>query len=371
MTEIARGNGRNLKRGNLINFGKFLRTLSVISLLGTGATAQTTLSQITDTVNNPDGTPFTGTLSLTWTGTSYSSINGASPYSTSTRIYNGVLSVRVAPSTSASPAGFYLAVYTSSDGRTSWVETWQVGPSTSALTLSQVRSTANSTNSGSSSGGSTLAIGQVTGLSSYLNALSSSLNTVTSTVGGFNSTVGGLSNTVSNLQSTVNTLVTNTNSGSASASFIDGEAPSGIVNGSNSSFTLSNVPAPASSLMLTKNGILLQSNQDYTLSTSTINFVNSANPQTGDVLRASYRIGTTGQANFVDASTPLGIINGSNLVFALSSNPIGSSLKLFKNGFLLINTVDYTLTGSTITFSNATSTPSAGDSLLAYYRISN
>lgn len=354
----------------MTTFGRYLQTLTITTSLlvtGTEAVAQTQ-TQITDTVNNPDGTPFNGTLSITWTGTSYSS-TGTAPYSTSTKIYNGVLSIRLAPSTSAVPAAFYLAVYTSSDGRSSWVETWQVGPSTAALTLSQVRTTAGST---TTTGGSTatIAIGQVTGLSAYLNAISSSLNTVNSTVGGFNSTIGGLSNTVSNLSSTVNYLATNAASSASTASFIDGETPGGSVGGNNAVFTLANIPSPASSLLLTSNGILLSS-QDYSLSGSTVTFFSLTRPQTGDSLLASYRLGTTGQSSFVDAAVPNGAIDGHNLNFTLASAPAGSSLKLFKNGFLLFANVDYTLSGSTITFANLTSTPTIGDTLLAYYRTSN
>lgn len=354
----------------MTKFGQFLRTFTITTfLLGTGATAQTTLSQITDTVSNPDGTPFNGTLSLTWTGSSSASINGAAPYSTSTKIYNGVLSVRLAPSTSASSGGFYLAVYTSSDGRSSWVETWQVGPSTAALTLNQVRSAISNTPTGG--GVATLGIGQVSGLSSYLNAISSSLNTMTSTVGGFNSTVGGLTNTVSNLQTTVNNLVTNSTNNAITASFIDGEVPQGTIDGSNSVFTLANVPAPTSSLLLSRNGILLSAGQDYSISAATVTFMNNARPQTGDTLLASYRLGTVGQSSFVDAQTPGGQMDGNNLVFTLTSAPTGSSLKLFKNGFLLLNNVDYSLSGLTIRFSNTTSTPTIGDTLLAYYRTGN
>lgn len=351
-------------------FGHFLQTLTITtSLLGTGALAQTTLSQIADTVNNPDGSPFNGSLSITWTGAATASVSSATPYSTNVKIYNGVLSVKLAPSTTAVPAGFYLAVYTSSDGRTSWVETWQVGPSAAALTLSQVRTTTPPATSGGST--NTLGIGQVTGLSAYLNAISSSLNTMTTTVGGFSSTVGGLSNTVSNLQSTVTALSASVGSGAGSATFIDGEIPAGTIDGTNAQFTVASIPSPASSVLLSRNGILLVAGQDFSLSGSTITFLSNAKPLVGDTLLASYRLGTASSTNFVDAETPRGTVDGTNLTFTLGATPTGSSLRLFKNGFLLIGGTDYVLSGSTITFSNRTSTPSTGDTLLAYYRTGN
>ncbi len=348
-------------------FGHFLQTLTVISsLLGGSAAAQTGLSVINDTVSNPDGTPFNGTLALTWTGTS-ASANGAAPYSTSVKIYNGVLSIRVVPSTTASPAAFYLAVYTSGDGRTSWVETWQVGPSAAPLNLSQVRSTVPNAVAAPTS--ATLGIGQVTGLGSYLNAVSNSLNTVTTTIGSFNTTVGSISNTVSNLQTTVNTLVANAGSGTNGTTFVDSEIPQGPINSSNTTFTLAHIPAPVSSLLLSRNGILLSSGSDFALSGATVTFFNNALPQTGDSLLASYRLGNAGQTGFVDAERPLGTVDGSNLNFSLAAPPASSSsLRLYKNGFLLAIGVDYNLSGSSITFLNLTSTPAAGDTLLAYYR---
>ena len=351
----------------MTKFGHSLRTVTVTScLLSSSAVAQTGLSVINDTVANPDGTMFNGTLALTWTGTS-ASANGAAPYSTSVKIYNGVLSIRVAPSTTASPAAFYLAVYTSGDGRTSWVETWQVGPSASPLNLSQVRSAVPNTTTAPTS--ATLGIGQVTGLSSYLNAISNSLNTVTSTVGSFNTTLGSLSNTVSDLQTTVTTLASNAQSGANSATFVDGEVPQGTVNGSNATFALANIPSPVSSLLLSRNGILLSSSSDFAISGSTVTFFGNALPQTGDSLLASYRLGTSGQASFTDAERPLGTINGSNLTFSLAAAPsTPSNLRLYKNGFLLVIGVDYNLSGANITFLNLTSTPSLGDTLLAYYR---
>jgi len=65
------------------------------------------------------------------------------------------------------------------------------------------------------------------------------------------------------------------------------ETPSGSINGSNQTFTLSATPSPASSLKLYVNGQLMASGgEDYTLSGNTITF-NTA-PPTGSVIRAWY-----------------------------------------------------------------------------------
>lgn len=76
--------------------------------------------------------------------------------------------------------------------------------------------------------------------------------------------------------------------------FVDSEVPLGTINGSNSSFTLSSIPDPASSLIVTRNGLVLTSGTDFTLSGTTITFVNDAQPELGAVLRARYRTGCIG-----------------------------------------------------------------------------
>lgn len=64
---------------------------------------------------------------------------------------------------------------------------------------------------------------------------------------------------------------------------------------------------------------------------------------------------------------PAGLINGVNVTFTLAHAPSpATSLQLILNGVTLHSGVgnDFTLAGSTITFSNA---PTAGDSLISWY----
>jgi hypothetical protein len=339
------------------------------------AWAQSNLTQISDTVLNPDGSPFNGTVIITWTGSGVSTGSAPAPYSTSAKIYNGVLSIALAPSVNASPQAFYVATFNSRNGLLSWVETWQVGVSSVPLTLSQVRTNVANTGGSSGSGTSSISIGQVTGLSSYLNALSNSLNTITATVGGFNSTVSGLNSSVANLTNIVNGLASAPSSGassSSSPSFFDGEIPQGAVNGTNAVFTLTNAPNPAASLSLFRNGVLQQGGIDFSLSGSTITFMTASVPRLGDLVQASYRTGASGQSSFIDSQVPGGSINGVNLTFTLGSAPNpASSLRLYKNGILLMQSVDYTVSGSTITFLNSISTPTSGDSIVSFYRVTN
>jgi stress response protein SCP2 len=78
-----------------------------------------------------------------------------------------------------------------------------------------------------------------------------------------------------------------TNNGTSGASFVDGETPTGTVNGTNAVFTLAFTPSPVASLQLALNGQVLASGSDFTLAGSTITF--AAAPSSGGVLRANYR----------------------------------------------------------------------------------
>ena len=321
------------------------------------ASAQNTLTQIRDVVDNADGTPFNGTVTITWNG--FSAPNGGTiaPHSTSAQIYNGALSILLVPSTTASAGAYYSAAYNSKDGLTTWIETWQVPPSATPLTLSQVRQASGSgtgspgtggTGGGSGSGSTItlpLPITQISGLSAALASINSSINT--------------LSQTVKNLPQSA-----------TSAAFVDAETPAGSINGTNAAFTLSQSPAPAMSLQLYLNGLEQTAGVDFTLSNSTVTFTANAIPQTGDEIAAYYRVPGTGPAaQFTDGELPGGTINGTNLAFTLAAAPApAASLRLYKNGMLQQQGGDYTLNGATITFNNTSTAPQVGDTLAASYR---
>lgn len=81
--------------------------------------------------------------------------------------------------------------------------------------------------------------------------------------------------------------------------------------------------------------------------------------------------GGGGGAEFVDAETPAGMVDGTNVVFTLSAAPSPESgLSLFRNGLLQKQGVDYTLSGNTITFV-AGAAPQPGDVLTANYRVAS
>lgn len=346
----------------MVKLRHLLSALIIGSTLITTCAVAQSLTEIRDTVLNANGSPFTGTVVITWNGFTGPSGGAISPLSTSAKIYNGALSVLLVPTTTASAGTYYQAVYNSNDGLVTWSEIWQVPPSSIPLTLSQVRQSSNQGGGGGSTGGSggggtgsgttqyatlPISIDQVTNLSADLASINASLSSLTTQVNGL-----GLASSTTN------------------AVFVDAEMPTGTPNGKTAAFTLANPPSPSGSLTLFRNGLMQSNTIDFTLSGSTITFVAGSIPQTGDVLQAYYRIAGTGPTStFADAETPGGIIDGVNLTFTLAAAPNpASGLKLYKNGVLLQLGGDYTLSGNTVTFINATITPQPGDKLLANYR---
>ncbi len=69
-----------------------------------------------------------------------------------------------------------------------------------------------------------------------------------------------------------------------------------------------------------------------------------------------------------ESETPSGEVNGTNRVFHLAHTPWpGASLQVFVGGVLTRQGVDYTLSGSTITFEEGKQ-PANGEWILAWYR---
>ena len=372
----------------MLKFRQLLTILFVCSVVFiSGARAQSTLTEIRDTVTNSNGSPFNGTAVITWNG--YANPGTVSPLSTSASIYTGALSVLLVPTTTATAGAYYQVVYNSSDGTVTWSEIWQVPPSATPLTIAQVRqSSGTGAGTGPPAGGTgryatiPIPISDISGLSSDLAAINGSINALAAIVNGTGS-LSSIQTQVNNLTTTVNGLSANVTvlnnevaslnsviSGSSEAVFVDAETPGGTVNGTNTTFNLANTPSPAASMEMYRNGLVQTNGVDYTLSGMTITFHSGSIPLTGDLLQANYRMaGTAAPASFSDDETPGGSINGTNLTFTLAAAPMPPiSLKLYKNGLLLTQSLDYTISGSTITFANTAVTPKSGDLLAAYYR---
>lgn len=153
-----------------------------------------------------------------------------------------------------------------------------------------------------------------------------------------------------------------------SVNYVDFEVPVGDINGVNYVFTLQYVPNPTSSLRVTKNGLIMKINDDYSVENNTIRFHEGAIPTAGSNLFCWYRYLQTEATRLVDFEIPAGTVDGTNLTFTLlhAPNP-ASSLKILKNGIVMKMDDDYVLTGDVITF-NSMSVPRPGSNMFCWYR---
>ncbi len=148
------------------------------------------------------------------------------------------------------------------------------------------------------------------------------------------------------------------------------EAPTGLINSSNVTYTLANLPVTGSEQVYL-NGVLQQVGalNDYTISGLTITY-NTA-PQTGDILLVTYQssigIFAAGSTSFVINETPSGLVNGSNTAYDTAQSYVSGSIQVYRDGQLMKGGGDdYTETDSdTITFTTA---PLTGSVLLVTYQ---
>ncbi len=302
--------------------------LIAVAILSVGAVpmnAQVPLTTIQDTVYLADGKKFSGLAFFDWK--SFDAPNGAviGQFNKVVRITDGILRVQLAPTVNNENA--YYAVRYSSGGRILFSEVWAVPQSGSVLRLRDVRATLLP-------GG-------------YVSAPLSS--------GGTGGNSGG---------SNPPPLIGENTSGN----FIDGETPAGLMNGSNTSFTLVSVPSPALSLSLYWNGLLLSPSADFTISSNTITFINGVVPQPGDLLKAYYRTGAIGNSvhtllGATHTDTTAGTVARGDLITGQGSTaswtrlPLGAANRcLISNGADAVwNSCLFTgFTSGTIPFTNST-----------------
>jgi hypothetical protein len=364
----------------MVNLRQLLiSSVLLLTFLSGHGTAQS-LTAISDTVTQPNGSVFNGIVRITWTGGSGSSV---APTTSSARVYAGLISVLLVPTTTVSPCAYYTVTFTSNDGQTTWTQLWYVPLSTATLTIAQVLTfssacTTSSGGGGTGGGGSggtvavPIPISDVSGLSVALAAkpnMGTSYNRSTTAWIDSSGNIGSIPGNPTDCVKVNGTSGACGSSSSAGVAFVDAEVPSGALNGTNLTFNLSQTPSPATSLELFRNGVLMDAGLDFSLSANTVTFSTIATPQSNDVLLAFYRIaGSSSSVTFVDGETPAGALDGTNTAFTLANTPVTSSaLRLYKNGVLLEASLDYTISGNGITFING-ALPNPGDTLLAYYR---
>lgn len=268
-----------------------LRFGAACVLCSTLSWAQPNLTTVSDVLFKADGKRFNGLAQITWM--SFESGNGSyiAQQSKTVRIIDGNLYAQLTPTTNAVPQAVYSVKY-SSDGKIQFQETWAVPPSTVKLRVRDVRTTQPVFPGGGGIGQVTQiqesdVIGLVADLSIRAQkgpGFTNSRAAVISDTGQIEGALGSASDCVK-----VDGTSGPCGSGGGTANFVDLEVPAGAVDGSNATFTMANIPSPASSLHLFRNGLVQKPGFDYTLLNATITFVTSAIPQPGDTVLASYR----------------------------------------------------------------------------------
>lgn len=257
------------------------------------ALASPPLTTVQDVIYKADGTRFNGVAYIEWTAFETPNQISIGTQSITLAVIDGVLKVRLVPTTNSPTSGYYQVRFFS-DGRIQFSERWAVPPSASPVNLSTVRAAAAQQLGGSSLAPAQITMGDIPGLTDELAArpvrgpgyaANRSLRSGTS---------GTLEAVNGNLTDCVRVDGTSGPCGNSGVSytgpgFVDGETPSGVMNGTNTVFTLSGQPSPSMSLELYRNGIYLTQGLDYSLSANSITMSTGSAPLIGDVLKASYR----------------------------------------------------------------------------------
>jgi len=295
----------------------FRRSALLLTIGAVVAAAQPALTTIQDILYRADGTRYNGTMFITWSSFLAGDASNIATANLSVPVVNGVLSVQLVPTTTASAGAQYNVTY-NSNGVNQFTEVWAVPPSTVPMRVNAIRVFAG-TVVGPLPVTSPVQIGDVTGLENELAlrplegiGFEVGRTAVINASGQIDAAAGNLSDCV---RVDGSSGACGSSSGGLLPSFADAEVPSGSINGANTVFSLVNSPSPTSSLDLYLNGLLMMQGGDYTLSNNVITFFTASTPQSGDTLLASYR--------FANASNPLGSLTAAQVV--CSSTGSGSS----------------------------------------------
>ena len=342
--------------------------------LGPKLQATPPLSTIIDTLYTADGNRFNGVVTISWPTFEAADTSNVAGDTLKLNITNGNLYVQLVPTSNANSAAVYTVMFNGVDG-TEFTQAWTVPPAVLPIRVRDALVMPGSVTGSAPAADTTLSISNITGLQNALNirltsgtAFALSRAAVINSTGSIDGAVGNLSDCL-HVDGSSGACGSGGTSGST-GTFIDGEIPTGAVNGSNTTFTLANAPIPSTSVAIFRNGLLLQPNTDYTLAGTTITFNAGAAPQTGDLLLASYRMSVNlPGVGFVDSEVPTGAVNGANASFTLSQIPFpAASVSVYRNGLRLLSSIDYTISGNALTFASSF-VPQTGDVVICSYRI--
>jgi len=312
------------------NLRKILFAAMAAATLAAGQPALTTIQ---DTLFRADGSRFSGTMFITWSSFEAGDTSNIATANLTLPIVNGVLRVSLVPTTTATPGAQYNITY-NSRGINQFTEVWAVPPSSVTLRVRDVRVSQGSI-VGPPPVTSPVQITDITGLQNELAVrpmkgvgFAIGRAAIINQAGQIDAAAGTPSDCV---RVDGSSGPCGASGGGLSASFIDGELPTGLVNGSNTSFSLSLPPAPPSSLDLFRNGLRMIAGLDYLVSGNAITFFVASVPQTGDLISASYRYANPGDptgsltaAQVVCSS--IGAVNVTAIDTELGSCTIPSSL---------------------------------------------
>jgi hypothetical protein len=256
------------------------------------------LTTIQDVIYNADGTPYNGFAVITWTPFVAGDTSQIATQSVTVNITSGNLFVQLVPTTNATPSGYYTVTFTSA-GNDQFTETWAVPPSTRPLRVAAVTMSPGTAPASLVTGSSPIAESGVIGLLADLAARPVEGSAYAPGYAGMIDSTGALAAVSGNVSDCVHVDGSSGPCGTAGSStagpnFMDADVPAGPLNGANTSFTLSAVPVPTSSVALYRNGVLQKAGLDYNLSGNTVQFLSGSTPQTGDTLLASYRVTPAG-----------------------------------------------------------------------------
>ncbi len=269
--------------------------------------AQPALTTIQDILYRADGSRFSGTMFITWSPFEAGDTSSIATANLTLPIVNGVLSVGLVPTTTASAGAQYNITY-NQNGVNQFSQVWAVPPSTVPLRVSAVL-VSTGTVVGPAPVTSPVLISDVVGLSNDL-ALAAQKGV------GFalgrtaiiddSGLIDGASGNLSDCMRVDGSSGPCGSSAGVFPSYSDSEIPSGAINGTNTVFALAFPPSPAGSLELYLNGLRLDANVDFTLVTNTVTFFTGSIPQLGDLLLASYR--------YANPANPLGSLTTPQVV---------------------------------------------------------
>ena len=146
------------------------RSFLAAVLLATSSFAAPPLTTIQDVLYKANGTRFNGTVTISWSSFEAIDRSAIVQQTTTVTVVNGYLQVQLVPTTTATPAAFYTAVY-NSDGKIQFQETWAVPSSTQPLSVRDIRvATTGSVGPGSDTLPTTVQESDIVGLISDLGA---------------------------------------------------------------------------------------------------------------------------------------------------------------------------------------------------------